>query len=382
MAAMAGVGVGWGCGSRVDGVRVDAAGHSSSSRKRGRGRRRRRSLESWWCQQQHDAAAASCYSAASSTLTSTSGRSDEGAERRLHRNATVGVFDSGVGGLSVVAALQDLQPALRVRYVADTAFFPYGDKSPEVIAARVLHIGRTLEAEGCDLLVVACNTASSMALEELRGSVGVPVVGMEPPLKPAIALSQAQSVIVMATQRTVDGARLAALADAVSGPSTRVWVLPMSGLADLVEAGELSGPRLEALLRESLAEPLADGADVIALGCTHYRFVQDAIARVAPNTQIIDAALPVARRAVSLLGLSNNLPHHFRGGAQQAYAYGLDASSSSINHNLYYTQHILPHIVRVASTGDPANMSQTIRRLRAGGARVPRNMQIVMEAHC
>eukprot|EP00232_Nephroselmis_pyriformis_P027669 CAMPEP_0182874068 /NCGR_PEP_ID=MMETSP0034_2-20130328/12715_1 /TAXON_ID=156128 /ORGANISM="Nephroselmis pyriformis, Strain CCMP717" /LENGTH=217 /DNA_ID=CAMNT_0025006763 /DNA_START=1 /DNA_END=651 /DNA_ORIENTATION=- len=126
----------------------------------------------------------------------------------------VGVFDSGIGGLSVVAAMQELQPNVPVSYVADNGFFPYGDRSQESIRQRVLEVGSQLVGEGCCMLVVACNTACSAALEELRASVGVPVVGVEPPLKPAVLGSTSKRVIVLATRSTAGGARLARLTEA------------------------------------------------------------------------------------------------------------------------------------------------------------------------
>src|SRR4051794_27657237 len=104
--------------------------------------------------------------------------------------STVGVFDSGVGGLSVVAALHRLLPSLPIRYIADTAFFPYGERTPEEVEARSAMLTAQLIGEGCGLVVVACNTASSAALERLRAQFAVPIVGMEPPLKPAVERSQ------------------------------------------------------------------------------------------------------------------------------------------------------------------------------------------------
>src|SRR5438094_818658 len=108
--------------------------------------------------------------------------------------STVGVFDSGVGGLTVVAALHRLLPSLPIRYIADTAYFPYGERSPAEVEARAVALAEQLVDEGCALLVVACNTASSAALERLRERFVVPIVGMEPPLKPAAERSRSGKV--------------------------------------------------------------------------------------------------------------------------------------------------------------------------------------------
>jgi glutamate racemase len=221
---------------------------------------------------------------------------------------TIGIFDSGVGGLSVAAALHRLRPSLPVHYLADTAFFPYGDREPAEIAERAVVLARGLVELGCTLLVVACNTASSAALEVLRERFSIPIVGMEPPLKPAVERSLTRRVAVLATAGTSSGARLARLRD-THGVGSDVTILSMPGLADLVEHGEVDGERIEAMLRSALEEPLAGGIDTVALGCTHYGFVRPTLARILPpGVQVIDAAEPVARRVVYLLAQAGQDP--------------------------------------------------------------------------
>ncbi len=209
---------------------------------------------------------------------------------------TVGVLDSGVGGLSVVAAMQRAMPALPVRYIADTARFPYGDRPSAEVAQRTLELGARLIDEGCALLVVACNTASSAALELLRERFDVPIVGMEPPLKPATERTRSGHVAVLATAGTAGGDRLARLHASFAG-DREVLTVPMSGLADLVEAGEVAGPRVEAILDVAVRELRAHEVDEVALGCTHYAFLRPALtALLGPGVEIIDTAEPVARR--------------------------------------------------------------------------------------
>ena len=215
--------------------------------------------------------------------------------------AHIGVFDSGIGGLTVVRALHEREPTLPIRYLADTAFFPYGGRTASELRERALTLGHSLVDQGCTLLVVACNTASSAALERLRAELPVPVVGMEPPLKPAAQQSRSGRVVVLATEGTVAGERLAQL-EANHARDVMVQVVPMPGLADLVELGESTGERVRARLSAAVAEPVSLGADAVALGCTHYGFVAETLRELLPESVVvIDAADAVARRTVDVI---------------------------------------------------------------------------------
>jgi glutamate racemase len=263
---------------------------------------------------------------------------------------TVGVIDSGVGGLTVVAAMQREMPALPVRYLADTARFPYGDRPSAEVAARALELGERLLAQGCSLLVIACNTASSAALELLRERLVAPVVGMEPPLKPAVERTRSGRVAVLVTAATADGDRLARLHEHHAAGS-EVLTVPLPGLADLVEAGELAGPRVEAIIGPALAALRASKVDQVALGCTHYAFLRPALAGLlGPDVEIIDAAEPVARRV-----------------RQQLEAHGLAVPEG---------ERVAPHC---AATGDRAAFAASLERLRAAGADLPA-LQLAREA--
>ena len=255
---------------------------------------------------------------------------------------SVGVFDSGVGGLSVVAALHRLNPTLPLRYFADSARFPYGERPAAELAERALTIGGQLIEEGARLLVVACNSASSAALEAMRERFPLPVVGMEPPLKPAVKRSRSGRVALLVTPTTAEGERLARLHDAYAGDS-RVLTIPMPGLADLVEAGEVGGPRVDALLRQALAGLPAEGVDQLALGCTHYGFLHPALAAVlGPQVELIDAAEPVARRVLQQL---------------EEHAIAIPPSADIA--------------VRCSVSGDQAAFEAALARLRAAGAELP-----------
>jgi glutamate racemase len=257
--------------------------------------------------------------------------------------ARVGVFDSGVGGLSVAAALHHRQPSLAIRYLADTAFFPYGGRDPEEVAERALVLAAQLVADGADALVVACNTASSAALDRLREAFDLPIVGMEPPLKPAVEASTSGIVAVLATPGTASGERMARLHERYA-EDHRVFTLPMPGLADLVEAGEVDGPRVEEMLRAALKESVEAGADAVALGCTHYGFLRPVLERLLPaHIQLIDAAEPVARRTLHVL---------------RERGFDVDTVGE-------------PSEVLCYATGDVSEFETTIARLRDGGADLP-----------
>lgn len=213
----------------------------------------------------------------------------------------IGVFDSGVGGLSVAREIRRALPAEDIIYIADAAHCPYGDRPAAEVRARALAIGRHLEAGGAKLLVVACNTATGAALEQLREAVRVPAVGLEPAVKTAAARTRAGRIGVMATAGTVASERFQRLVREHAAGLT-VVAQPCPGLVDLIERGELHGPRLRALL-ERLTEPLrAAEVDAVVLGCTHYPFVREAIAEVlGAGVELIDSAPAIARRTQALL---------------------------------------------------------------------------------
>jgi glutamate racemase len=221
--------------------------------------------------------------------------------------APVGIFDSGVGGLSVAREIRRALPAEDLVYVADTAYVPYGDRPEEEIRARSLAIGRHLQDIGAKVLVVACNTASGAALEVLREHLTVPVIGMEPALKPAVRESVAGRVGVMATSGTLRSARFQRLVDAYANGTT-VHTNACTGLADLVEDGVLAGPELEERI-EAFTAPLREaGVDTVVLGCTHYPFVRDAIARaLGPRVRLLDSGEAIARRTRQILEQAGTL---------------------------------------------------------------------------
>ena len=256
--------------------------------------------------------------------------------------AHVGIFDSGIGGLTVVRALHQREPTLPIRYLADTAFFPYGGRTPAEVRARALTLGHSLVDQGCTVLVVACNTATSAALEALRAELPIPVVGMEPPLKPAAEQSRSGRVLVLATEGTVAGERLAQL-EANHARDVVVQMVPMPGLADLVEAGDARSDQVRRRLADAVLDSVAQGADAVALGCTHYGFVAETLRELLPDSvRVIDAADAVARRTVAVIR-----EHHLDIGGGEAR----------------------PVVYEV--TGDVALFEQAMRKLREVGEALP-----------
>ena len=210
---------------------------------------------------------------------------------------SIGVFDSGLGGLSVLAAIARALPGADLIYFADTAHVPYGNKSDDFIRARVLRIGQQLVGLGCTMIVVACNTATAAAVSALRQSLpGIPVVGVEPGIKPAAKASQSGRIAVLATSSTAKSERLARLIRLHAG-SVAVDVLPCPGWATKVETLQLDDAQFGQSVRQHLAPTLAAGADRIVLGCTHYAFLAPLLEPiVAGRAQLVDVADAVARQ--------------------------------------------------------------------------------------
>jgi glutamate racemase len=215
----------------------------------------------------------------------------------------IGVFDSGLGGLSVLAALVDALPQADFSYYADTAHVPYGNKSEELIQGRVLAIGEHLANHGCGLLVVACNTATAAAVQALRAAhPGVPVVGVEPGIKPAAQETQSGRIAVLVTEATANSQRLKHLIRDHAG-RVEVFVEPCPGWATHVEMLQLDDPALAADVRARI-EPLLDkGVDRIVLGCTHYSFLAPLLQEVVGSrAQLVDVADAVARQTQRMAG--------------------------------------------------------------------------------
>lgn len=215
----------------------------------------------------------------------------------------IGVFDSGLGGLSVLREITDLLPGHDLLYLADRQFAPYGDRSLDDVRHRSETVARWIVDRGVDAVVVACNTASAASLHHLRDVFeDVPFIGMEPAVKPAAARSRSGAIGVIATDATFQGTLFASLV-ADHGADVDVVTRACPGLADHVDRGDVDSPQLVALVERHL-RPLADSAiDVLVLGCTHYPFLSEVISRVVgPGVDVIDPAPAVARQVERVVG--------------------------------------------------------------------------------
>ncbi len=208
----------------------------------------------------------------------------------------IGVFDSGVGGLSVLREIRRELPQDDLLYVADSGHAPYGDKPVEHIEARALAITEFLIARGAKAVVVACNTATGAAARLLRCRYPVPIVAMEPAVKPALELTRSGVVGVLATRQTLVSHNFSRLLERLGGTG-EVLLQPCPGLVERVEAGDLCGEHTRSLLAGYLTPLLDRGADAIVLGCTHYPHLRPLIRELAgPGVAVLDSGAAVARQ--------------------------------------------------------------------------------------
>lgn len=229
----------------------------------------------------------------------------------------IGMFDSGVGGLAVLAETRLLLPGEDILYYADTAHFPYGDRSAEEIRARADAITRNLLDRGAKVIVVACNTATSAAIASLRASYDVQFVGAEPALKPAVEKTHSGRVALLVTPGTARGEKLAHLIDR-HGRDATVDVIEAPGLADAVEGGDIDAPTTRRLVAEYAEAVRRAGADALALGCTHYAFLRDAFEQeLGPDVTVIEPAAAIARHVARVLEESALLNPRTGGGREE-----------------------------------------------------------------
>ena len=219
----------------------------------------------------------------------------------------IAVFDSGVGGISVLRQLLQVMPGERYIYYGDSANAPYGTKTTDQVRQLALAVAEKLVSRGVKALVVACNTATAAAIEDLRRAYPqLIVVGVEPALKVGADRYPGGHIGVMATPVTLEGEKFHRLMDRFSD-TCRVSLIPAPGLADLVEAGEQNGPKGKALLRQLLA-PYVGKLDALVLGCTHYPFARQAIMEIlGPGTELLDGGEGTALQTRQLLAAKDLL---------------------------------------------------------------------------
>lgn len=214
----------------------------------------------------------------------------------------IGIFDSGSGGLSVLWEIRKLLPEQAYSYYADNAFCPYGEKTPAFIQERARHITDYLLGRGAQIIVVACNTATTAAISTLRSEYShIRFIGMEPAVKPAALNTRTGVIGVLATAGTLNGSKYLTT-KGIYEDNVKIVEQVGQGFVELVERGVLDGPEAEETVGRSL-QPLLDvNADRIVLGCTHYPFLRPAIEKIAgPAVEIIDPAPAVARHLVEVM---------------------------------------------------------------------------------
>jgi glutamate racemase len=211
-------------------------------------------------------------------------------------SGAIGVFDSGVGGLSVLQHIRQALPNERLIYIADSGHVPYGDKPASYIEQRSLALAHFLIEQGADAIVIACNTATAAAAATLRSRFDIPIVAMEPAVKPAVAATRCGVVGVLATVGTLESARFAALLERYAG-EVEIITQGCPGLVEQVEQGDLNGAETRELIARYTAPLLARGADTLILGCTHYPFLARLIAEtVGPDIVLVETGEAVARQ--------------------------------------------------------------------------------------
>jgi len=219
----------------------------------------------------------------------------------VHPHAPIGVFDSGLGGLSVVRQLRAELPRESIIYAADSRYCPYGERSLELIRDRSVAMATLLVERGAKIVITACNTATAASIEMLRAQFPVPIIAMEPAVKPAAALTRSGKIAVLATPTTARSSRLGNLITRY-GAGLDIRAIGVPGLADCIEAGDLDGHVVRELLWPCVSKQVADGVDVIVLGCTHYPFAVDVIRELAgQRVRIVDSGNAVARRTRDVL---------------------------------------------------------------------------------
>lgn len=214
-------------------------------------------------------------------------------------------MDSGVGGLSVFREIRKLLPSEHYVYYSDSANCPYGEKDPAFIQGRCREITSLMLSKGAQAMVIACNTATAAAIGTLRREFSIPFIGMEPAVKPAALGTRTGVIGVLATAGTLKGSNYLKLKNGVQD-GIKVVEHVGRGFVELVERGELSGPRAEETAAASLRPLIAAGADIIVLGCTHYPFLLPVLQKVAgPGIRFIDPAPAVAKHLLDVLDQRN-----------------------------------------------------------------------------
>jgi len=272
------------------------------------------------------------------------------------KNRAIGVMDSGLGGLNVLAEIHRQAQNLDLIYYADTAHCPYGNKSVDFIRKRVHDITSDMIEQGVSVMVLACNTASAAALDWIRTQVDIPVVGMEPAIKPAAAATKIGRVGVLATGVTLQADRFASLLQRFAS-GIEVISEPAQEFVELVEAGRLSGPDVERIVRDKLRPLIEARVDTLVLGCTHYPFLRPLFERLLPaDVTIIDPGPQVAAQALRVHPTQGSLGDETGQGQVTIF------SSASSRHATEAARHLCPELF-ASPAFDPSHHDDTATEL-------------------
>jgi len=214
----------------------------------------------------------------------------------------IGIFDSGIGGITVMSHIQSLLPEESLAYVADSFYAPYGLKSNhEILNRSKVIIDYLIKNKSAKLIVVACNTATAAAIKDLRQIYEIPIIGMEPAIKPATKSTKCKRVGILATNGTLESAKFSALLETYSG-EIEFYTQPCPGLVELIEQGRINDLPTKNLIEKYLKPFIYSEVDTVVLGCTHYIFIKNMIENImGPEVKIIDTGLAVAKRVKSEL---------------------------------------------------------------------------------
>jgi glutamate racemase len=218
----------------------------------------------------------------------------------MHNNQPIGLFDSGIGGTSIWKAIHSLLPNESTIYLADSKNAPYGEKSKEAILALSKKNTEYLLKQGCKIIVVACNTATTNAIKELRAAYDVPFIGIEPAIKPAALSSKTQTIGILATKGTLSSELFNKAVEVYQ--TTKIVEQIGHGLVELIEAGEIHSSEMQVLLKRYIEPMIAANIDYLVLGCSHYPYLIPEIKKILPaHIQIIDSGEAVARQTMAVL---------------------------------------------------------------------------------
>ena len=236
----------------------------------------------------------------------------------------IGAFDSGLGGLSIIAEIRRLLPQEDIVFYGDNAFCPYGGRSDEWLRNRSMQIADFLFDQGAKAIVVACNTASAAGLEHLRARYTAPIVGLVPAVKPAVELTRTGTVGVLATPAALRGRLLADVIERFATPAgVRVVTTAPVGMVEAVERGELDTPQANEAVEAAVLPMLEAGADCIVLGCTHYPFLDTVLRRIAgEGVRLIDSSGGVALQTRRVLDTNHLLREDGHAGELTVYTSG------------------------------------------------------------